>query len=377
MSATYTATETVQASQVTGTLTNFPALFSRTSAGGAGIPDFRTVGNGGKVKDASGYDLNLFTSSALTSLLDQETILYVASTGQVIKWARVASIATATVVYWGYGDSAISTSQDNTTGVWRSEYKAVYHLEDNAASTTVAESTSNANTATNVANTSGKTTTGKVSAGLTYNGSSDGTTAPSISALNNVANMSYSCWVKPAGLKDYGGIMVKSDTPAYERFGILSSGTGFSDNSAVLTVFGTLGGGSLFAYTAASQLVVGTWTHIAATWDGSQSTDSTRHKVYVNGVAKTLTFYSGTPSGAIANTTDPIKLGVDRVNTYYNCTIDEARAYAGTQTAEWYEAEYKTANAPTSFWGLGSERDRLGLPSLPQPTAMIRRRRYV
>ena len=81
MSQSYYAVETVQASQVTGTLTDFPALFSRTSAGAAGAPDFRTIGNGGHVANANGYDLCLYTDTTLASMLKTETALYNAATG--------------------------------------------------------------------------------------------------------------------------------------------------------------------------------------------------------------------------------------------------------------------------------------------------------
>jgi hypothetical protein len=109
-----------------------------------------------------------------------------------------ASHATDTVIYMCYGNASITTDQSNKTGVWDSNFKGVWHLNDNAANTVVSDSPG-ANNGTNQANTSSKTTNGKTAKALLYNNSSDYT-----DMATNVGNYTLSdsftveAWVNPA-----------------------------------------------------------------------------------------------------------------------------------------------------------------------------------
>ena len=42
------------------------------------------------------------------------------------------SHTTDTVIYVFYGSGSVSTSQENRTGVWNSDFKAVYHFANGA-----------------------------------------------------------------------------------------------------------------------------------------------------------------------------------------------------------------------------------------------------
>ena len=83
---------------------SFPVLISITNT------NLKTVGNGGHVQNSSGFDI-IPTSNPGVSQLNCESKLYVASTGQVIIWANVATVShTAdTVFYLLFGNSGIST----------------------------------------------------------------------------------------------------------------------------------------------------------------------------------------------------------------------------------------------------------------------------
>src|SRR5674476_1687799 len=128
--------------------TDFPILVSGTYTGAGGIPDLRTVGNGGKVQNANGYDIYFYSDSALTTRIPAERELYNASTGQIVFWVK-STVTTATnkVIYIGYGDSGISTdpNTDGTygkTNVWDANYKGVWHLP-NGTTLTADDSTGN------------------------------------------------------------------------------------------------------------------------------------------------------------------------------------------------------------------------------------------
>src|SRR5581483_11565509 len=85
---------------------------------------------------------------------------------------------------------------------WDSNFSSVYHMANDAANTTVTDSTSNANSGTNQANTSSKTATGEINGALSYNGSSDYTLVSGSSSLNITGNVTISAWVKTSDTID-------------------------------------------------------------------------------------------------------------------------------------------------------------------------------
>ena len=74
---------TVDATKVSGagSLTDFPFLVSHTDAA------LKTTANGGKVENASGYDIRFETSGGTE--LDYERVFYSATTGQIIACTRL------------------------------------------------------------------------------------------------------------------------------------------------------------------------------------------------------------------------------------------------------------------------------------------------
>ena len=106
--------------------TDFPMLVLDTDA------DLKIEGNGGKVKNANGYDIAYYSDSALTTQLKHEVESYNASTGAVIHWVKIPTLSASanTVIYRAYGDAGISTSQADPTNVWDSNFQWVNHFGD-------------------------------------------------------------------------------------------------------------------------------------------------------------------------------------------------------------------------------------------------------
>src|SRR5207237_1773948 len=93
-----------------------------------------------------------------------------------------------------YGDSTINTDQSDPANTWDASYKGVWHMADNAANTTIRESTVTGANGTNNANTSSKTATGQIGKALSYNGSSDGSFAAINLSATNIVTLSF--WMK-------------------------------------------------------------------------------------------------------------------------------------------------------------------------------------
>lgn len=128
-------------------VTNFPALISLS-----GVTEIKTTANGGHVQSASGYDITFRASDGVT-VLDHEVENYNGSAGTLAAWVRVPVLSgtTNTVLYMYYGNSSVSSPTQNPTGVWDSNFKGVWHLNESPADNTTGghkDSTANVNNGT-------------------------------------------------------------------------------------------------------------------------------------------------------------------------------------------------------------------------------------
>lgn len=328
MAYAYYRSETVQTSQITGTLTNFPALFSRTHN------DFRTVGNGGHVQNANGYDLNLFSDAGLTTMLKMETQLYVASTGQVIKWAKVPSIAVATNVYWGYGDSGVSTSQDDPTNVWNSNFVGVYH-DGTPSSLGLNDSTTNANTLTN---NSATAAAGPVYAAAAFNASAGQTSA---STGFQLSTWGIGVWV---WFNSFGEGVV---TERGASFGGQRNWLFYYNSGSGTWDIGFNDGGFKVHSTGVLTPAYNAWSRMWFTFDGSTIA------LYISGASILSDAEAHSPDISSGQTLHwgENNFGAVRMNGY----LAERQVLSTAPTSAWIAADYNNQVAPTSFWSLGSE----------------------
>jgi hypothetical protein len=128
---------TIDHTKVSASLSNFPVLVS--------ISNDNDLKN--HVTNANGYDLIFKDAGGVQ--LDHELESWNGSTGSLAAWVRIPTLSstTDTTIYMWYGNSSVTTSQENKTGVWDSNFKGVWHLKE-ATGANVADSTSNGNTGT-------------------------------------------------------------------------------------------------------------------------------------------------------------------------------------------------------------------------------------
>jgi len=313
-----------------GTLPNFPLLISSTDA------DLKTTGNGGKVTNSSGYDI-IFTSSDGTTKLDHEIERYTASSGEFIGWVRVPVVATAndTTIYIYFGNSSISTSQENATGVWDSNYLGVWHLKD-GTTLNVNDSSSNGN---NGSNNSVTATTGKLDGGGNFAGSPQVITITDTAALRAYP-LTESAWIKYVG---GAGIISKYPSGSMNGYQIYVSGGTvygwyFKDSSNYVWDGGSgVSGGNVND---------GAWHYVVWTVGSGGGT------MYVDGNSINSRTWTGTP-GATTQTTN-LSIGLYPTTYYYIGTIDEARVSNTARSADWIKTEYNNQSSPSTFYGLGT-----------------------
>ncbi len=332
------ATITFDHTKVPSAQTNFPVLISSTDT------HLKTTGNGGVVQSAAGYDIVFFAASdGSGTKLDHEIEAWSATTGAIVAWVRIPTLSSSsdTVIYLFAGNSGISSSQQNVTGVWDSNFKGVFHLADNAASTVVVDSTGIGNGAHSV-NTDTKDTTGKVGGGLIFTGaSSNWTDLGRASTCAFTANYTLEAWVYADDVASYGeGVISKIPLGAASGFGIVLA-------SSRQSHMGCDTGG----YTVRSNgnYSLGVWYHLVA-----RATSNMRY-LYLNGVEQT----ENSNVMPLANTSQGMALGRYYANNNdssyaFSGILDEIRISNVARSADWITAQYNNQSSPSAFYSLGS-----------------------
>jgi hypothetical protein len=327
---------TINHAQVPNTDQNdFPVLISGTYS------YLATVANGGKAQNANGYDIIFTSDAAGNSKLDHEIDSYNSVTGAVNFWVRVSNLShTAdTTIYMWYGNSAITTSQENQTGVWSNGYAGVWHF--GRSSLSVNDSTANANNAINNGVTGAIGVFGEA-------GSFDGTgntyfRIPSSDSFKPPAALTLEAWVNPVMATNWSKIFSLDYAANGSWQGpVYALGLQSTTLAPRLDIYPTGIGGP-------SALPAGQWSHMVGTYDGRQST------IYLNGVQVA----AAPQTGAIhyGNSQD---LSIGNRSPYtpaeaINGLIDEARISIVARSPDWIATEYNNQSAPSTFYSVGPE----------------------
>ena len=354
----YRKSITIQASQVTsGPQTNFPFLFNTTDA------DLKTVANGGHVQNANGYDI-IFRgvddttcggAGAAPCTLDHEIEKYDGTTGELVAWVRVPSIDNSTLFYIYYGNSSITTSLENKTGVWDANYKGVWHLGE--ASGNFSDSTSNANTGTDNVSATGKT--GKIGSGQELDGTDDYVDLGSGSSLNITSGqgLTVSGWIKSGD--SYGHIVsLRNSTDGLPAFNLSVGYNGVTTQAGhFIPLMRYVNSEAVAQFSSTASISDNNWHFVAAVLDQS---------------GNTFTAYVDTSSYSTAQNSDgAITTAVDRAigaernwvrasfgtqdTRFLTGLLDEVRISTTARSAGWIATEYNNQSAPSSFYALGTE----------------------
>jgi biopolymer transport protein ExbB len=345
MAFSYYKACTIQSSQVPSSQAGFPALLPFLDSNDN---DLRSVGNGGHVQSANGYDIRPYSDSGLTTPLTFELVSYDATTGKFEMWVNMTA-ADSAVVYVAYGNSAL-TSDGSSTSTWDSNFKGVWHLP-NGSSLTVNDSTSNAKNATNVG--TATAVAGKVDGAASFNGSSQYLTIPTGIEVGNQTAYTIEGWVNTsssAGGEIYSEGGSGSNTPVV-HININDAGTGDieffhrADDTTAATI------------DFAASLNDGAWHHIAGVRASASS-----FILYVDGASQGT---SGSNPGT--TTTDQSSIAVLRRSSntlFLNGKVDEVRVSYTGRSADWIATVFNNATLST-FWSKAGETAVGGSPNNP------------
>ncbi len=339
MAYTYNRTVTVDHTKViTSNQTNFPVLFNST------VAELATVANGGHVTSDSGFDIIFSSSTDSADKLDHEILKYVPATGEFIAQFRQPTLHTGSddVIHILYGDGSVTTSQENITGTWSTNYKAVWHLKE--PSGTIMDSTSNDNDST-------------TNSGLTYhaagkNGYSVSSSGSGVILLPNnnfpsgAAIVTLQIWEKMAWNTNGGYLM---------GYGPIAGGAAailYAEWNVDFLKFTQVGGN----FATSGTVWNNEWHKISLEINGS-----TAQQFYIDGSPDT--------SGALTCNFDLSRsaylLDSPDAGAKLPANIQEARVYAGLLGANWEATEWNNQNSPSSFYQIGAEQGSGGGGSTP------------
>ena len=109
---------TINSSKVESSQSGFPVLATTTDSDLAA-----------KAR-SDGFDI-MFTAADGTTTLAFEREYYDPGTGQLVAWVKTdISSASNTILYMYYGNANETSDRSTTTGVWDSEFKGVWHLQE-------------------------------------------------------------------------------------------------------------------------------------------------------------------------------------------------------------------------------------------------------
>jgi hypothetical protein len=200
---------------------------------------------------------------------------------------------------------------------------AAYAFNEGAG-TSVGDASGNAHTGTVTGAT--WTTAGRFGNALSFDGTNDWVTVADAADLDLTTGMTLEAWVYPTALSGWRTVVLKETT------GGLAYALYAHDNAPRPATTVNTGGADLSAIGGAA-LPLNTWTHLAATYNG------TTLRLYVNGAE----VGSLAVSGSLLASASPLRFGGNAVwGEYFAGRIDEVRIYNRALSATEIGADMNT-----------------------------------
>jgi hypothetical protein len=326
----------------------FPMLVSLTD------PSLKDTTNGGKVTNSNGYDI-IFTSNNGSTKLDHEVEKYIPSTGELKAWVKIPilSSTTDTTIYIYYGNTTITTSEENKTAVWddggSNNFKVVQHMNQDPSGSApqMLDSTQYTNNGTSAGTmTGGDLVTGQVGNAVDFDGVDDVISNPT--SVRGLGQVSISFWFKT-------NLLDSSTRVIYEESVSLSANSRLSVrinsyNKLLLAGRVLENDGFTTFVDSSTEISTNTWYYVVATFDSVNDI----HHISINAVDE-QNFLSKTSFSDTAPYSVPKIGGRVESNQYFSGILDEVRISNTARSADWIATEYNNQSNPSEFYTLGIE----------------------
>jgi hypothetical protein len=310
----------------------------------ANDPELKTTANGGHVFSNKGHDIVFKDDGG--SKLDHEVLQYNGSTGSLEAFVRLPQVSslTDTIFYIHYGDTSVSGSQENATGVWSNGFTMVYHLDEASGTSgtgSVKDSTGN--------------TSGTPSSGLKF-----GSWGKVGDSADFSASTGINCGTVGAGLvsedttisfwiRSYDVDNPSRQNPFNHAYG--GWGTFTLETNGKINWFMGSAGGNASPYTAygsgSGSVTDNAWIYMV----GVRNSAGDKWTWYKNGNVRT----SGTYDSSYPEIRDRTFTIGDGYVRPINGRMDEFRVSSTPREGCWIKTEYNNQNSPGTFYSVGAE----------------------
>jgi concanavalin A-like lectin/glucanase superfamily protein len=170
---------------------------------------------------------------------------------------------------------------------------------------------------------------GRFGQALSFDGTDDVVTVPHDTTLNLNSSMTLEAWVRPSALGTVRTVVTK-DQPGTSSYALLANTAASVPSANVFTT-------SALDAVGPASLGLGTWTHLAQTWDGSTL------KLYVDGAEVS----SRPTTGALLTGTGQLRIGgSSTAGQFFSGLVDEVRVFSRVRTAAEIAADMNAAVKP-------------------------------
>ena len=290
---------------------------------------------------STGNDI-LFTTSDGITKIPHEIESY--SSGALTAWVNVPSVSSTdnTTLYMYYGNAS-STSQQNVNGVWDSNFKAVWHLNN-----IFTDSTSNAINGINVGSTD---IAGIIAQGRSFDGSSKYIDMQKSTALQP-SQLTFSFWYNRGSTSlssSTGRIFWAKSTSSWDAASgwMVDVNDVASPSQPINLVVDGSGGFAVSGISANTFYPENTWTYLVITFDST----SNAGKAYKNAISQTFSSF-GSPDAISTSATN--KTLATGGGSYMPGSFDEVRISSNVRSADWILTGYNNQNSPPTFYTVGS-----------------------
>ncbi|MGI9600442.1 MAG: DUF2341 domain-containing protein [Acidimicrobiales bacterium] len=316
---------TVAAASVGDDLTDFPLLVSITE------PDLATNAQ------ADGSDIRFIAADGVTPLA-HEIERWNPGTGELIAWVRTPTLSSTvdTTMFLYYGSSD-APDQQAVRSLWTSEVEAVWHLADDPAGTAPQvddSSPANRDGLSGGAMSSTDLVPGLIGDGVDLDGVDDVLTTETFE-LAGAASITVSGWVRLDSYNAAARVVTKASGLTGQVFELTAENTGAA------RVRLSLDGSTVTAVGGAGTIGIGSWHHVAGTWDGAVI------RLYIDG-----TEVANTPAtGSIdVGSAMPVTIGnLTSGDRPLDGRLDEIRVESAARSIDWLAASEANQRTPGSF----------------------------
>jgi hypothetical protein len=212
-----------------------------------------------------------------------------------------------------------------SVGVHNTGLVAAYGFDETSGTTATDAANTNAGTISGAT----RVPEGRFGGALSFDGVNDWVSVPSNAALNLSAGMTLEAWVRPSVLTSWRSVIMKEQATSLPYALYANSDT----NTPAASVFTT----AAFSASGPPALDLGSWTHLAMSWDGSVV------RLYVDGALVA----THTAPGSLLTSTGQLRIGGNSLRgEFFTGQIDEVRVYDRALAAGLIAADMNTPVDP-------------------------------